>query len=109
MTPTECARRHTRRQLRAWLAWVDMGLNRPGRTDAYLMQIAAEIVKTPARVWGKEPKGPNVNDMKLTFRAGDEPPKPKAEPASVEAATAMSKAIWMARVGMAPRVTSNGS
>ncbi len=36
-------RQHTERELRVWLAWLEMDMDRPSRTDWHLMRLTAEV------------------------------------------------------------------
>jgi hypothetical protein len=56
----------THRQYRIWHHWIGEQWNNPSRSDHYLMLIALQVLKTPARVWGKEPSH-NLEDMRIPF------------------------------------------
>lgn len=45
----------THRQFLAWQAWRRIDVGVPGKTELYLANVAAEVRRTPGRVWGKEP------------------------------------------------------
>lgn len=65
------------------------------------MQIAAEIVKTPARVWGKPPRNLDLDLFKLKFVT--EAIKPVdgglTDEQSTQLRADMAKAAWIGRVG----------
>lgn len=56
----------THRQFEAWREWLFEEWNKPSRTDHYLMQITAEVVRTPGRWWGKLPKV-KLDDFRIPF------------------------------------------
>jgi hypothetical protein len=63
----------TARQFAAWREWLAAEWDEPGRTDWYLMQLAAETVN--GRL--KTPKA-KAADFKLRFKAAGPPPSPEA-------------------------------
>lgn len=73
----------TDRQFHAWCAWENIDRNRPGKIEAYLMNIAAEV----RRSYAANPNEVNVDDMRVEFT---EPPPLM----TVEEATALSKSKW---------------
>ena len=93
-----CIQSHTHREYRTSLAWLDEQLDRPSRSDNYLMQIAAEVrrILRLGEVWGskKKPATVDPNDMKLKFVK----PKPKAIQKTTSETQARSKAGWLASV-----------
>jgi hypothetical protein len=80
-------RAHTVREMRVWLAWLDMELDKPDRSDHYAMQVACEV----RRVLARNPRGIQVGDFRLRFHA------PKST--SAAQAAQWSKAKWFAAVG----------
>lgn len=63
----------THLQFLCWCEWRDEEMNRPGLTEHYLMQVAAEVRATPSRVWGKDP-GVKLDSMKIPFVRKETPP-----------------------------------
>lgn len=53
----------TDRQFRAWHAWLDEDLNQPGKVEAYLMRVAAEVRASVA----KDPSSIKLDDFKVRF------------------------------------------
>ena len=69
----------TRRQFKAWKAWLDKQWNEPSRADYYAMQAALE-----ARESQQRRKSGNVSSMRIRFKEAKL--LPKADPmAAVEA------------------------
>lgn len=66
---------HTERELILWLAYFDALLDRPDRTDSYLMQIACEV----RRVLSKKPGEIKLKDFRLRFETVKKE-KPMYEP-----------------------------
>jgi ribosomal protein S19E (S16A) len=91
MSLRQCMRRHTERELKTWLAWLDMQWNTPERSDWYLMQVACEV----KRVLMKNPQSVGVQDFRLKFKDTG------ARPASTRQAALASKMKWMGALGMA--------
>jgi hypothetical protein len=77
----------TARQFRAWLAWLDMDLERPGKAELYAMQTALEV----RRGLVKNPNAPKLEDMRLRREGAAD------ENVSVETQTAWAKAKWKAQ------------
>lgn len=92
MSLRECMAKHTEREYRAWLAWLEMQWDMPSRTDCYLMQIACEV----ARVLAKNRNKIKVKDFKLLFGNSK---KPKM---NQEVYTALSKSRWATLIGKVP-------
>jgi hypothetical protein len=84
-------RMHTEKELKVWLAWLDMQWDQPDRTDCYLMQVACEV----RRVLARNPRAIHVKDFKLKF-----PRRARVSVMSKEHAAARSKARWFAAVGL---------
>ncbi len=77
MTLQQCMAGHSERELRIWLAWLNLQWNRPDRHDHYMMQAALEALR--GRL--KKPGDASMKDMVLRFE--DRPAadtKPVAEP-----------------------------
>ncbi len=87
----------TQRQFVTWVAWLRVQWDRPDRTDGYLMQVAAEV----RRGHVKNPRKVKLEDFRLKYDGGSSRKKPAM---TKEQATAMSKAVWMARLGDCPKV-----
>lgn len=68
----------THRQFEAWQAWLDLDMDRPSRTDWYLMQLAAMLAGGIGTVQLK--KGRSVDPGKLKLSFGGAAPKPPTEP-----------------------------
>lgn len=80
----ECLRKHTYRQLLAWIEYLDVQWDEPTRSDFYLMQIACEV----RRVLAKDRNAIQLKHFFLKFNS------PQLAPASAEVA----KAVWQARL-----------
>lgn len=72
------------------LAWLDEQLNKPSRTDHYIMQVSRDIVQ------GRLKKGhfAKIGDFFLNFVRKAPPRK-----LTVEEEAARAKAVWFARTG----------
>lgn len=83
----------THRQFLAWQAYNILALNKPERTDHYLMQVACEV----RRVLSRQPGNIQMDHFQLKFvervNTGD---KPNMEQRKI---AAMAKAVWTSRVG----------
>jgi hypothetical protein len=90
---------HTERELRVWLAWLDMQWNRPSRTDWYLMRVASEVIRARAR----DPGSVTPEKMKLKFNVGE-----ARRSHSVGQASALAKARWFAAAGYAGDPPTSG-
>jgi hypothetical protein len=93
-------RSHTEKELKVWLAWLDMQWDQPDRTDCYLMQVACEV----RRVLARNPRAIHVKDFKLKF-----PRRSRTKVMSKEQAAAWSKARWFAAVGLDQPVSHPGA
>ena len=79
----------THRQFLGWQAWFELELNRPSRTDYYLMSVCVEI----RRVLSRHPERIKHKDFLLTFQTGN------GKPMSEEAAKAAAMHKWLGAVG----------
>lgn len=57
----------THRQFEAWQWWLREEWNHPSRSDHYLMQIVAELLRIPAKAWGQRPPDIELDDCRITF------------------------------------------
>jgi hypothetical protein len=96
----------THRQFLAWQEWLAQDLDRPSRSDHYLMQAAAEA----RRCWVKEPNKVRIEDMRLEFKANAQPtkvqddpdvegPRPLTRQQVDKARVAINRARWEGKVG----------
>jgi len=96
MSLSECIEKHTYREYRTWMIWLEEQWNEPSRTDYYLMQIAREV----ATVLMKNSDTVKVGQFKLPFEIkpkldqNSKPPKPDAKTIATRA-----KQGWLARLG----------
>ena len=84
----------THRQYEALSTWLSNEYNIPSRTDHYLMSVACEV----RRVLSKNPNNIKPEHFILEFKQKEAESR---EPETVEQASAMAKAVWMARLGAA--------
>jgi hypothetical protein len=120
----ECMRKHTQRQLRVWLAWLEIQLNIPDRTAYYLAQLTAEVrrghVRKPESVQTKtfimqfrstkkvvRDTANKTNNASLASASrvtvsseGDESSAEDLRQQAIQRATAVSKSIWATRLGL---------
>lgn len=93
----------TARQFSAWRWWLDDEMNRPSRTDHYLMQVAYEVVRMSGRTM-KNVDRIKLDDYRLEFGGGDErkaendPFAPPADEFELQKRIALSKAGWASRL-----------
>jgi hypothetical protein len=90
----EYLKAHTRRQHRAFVAWLDSQWDRPDLYCQYLMQIAYEVRLANQRLKRNKPR---FKDFRLRFKPA-QAPAARAAPASAEQAAAWSKAVWLGRM-----------
>lgn len=83
----------THREFQVWQAHFEEELDRPSRSDLYVMQLTAVVA-------GLFKEGVKPSDYRLRFG-----PDPAAEPLSDEEAMARSKAAWMGAAGALRRRT----
>jgi hypothetical protein len=99
MSLRECMEKHTEREMRITLAWLEMQWDRPSRTDWYLMQVAAEVrkglVKRPNAVKTEHLKIKFVLDRKRSARGSALTPQEQM---------ALSKHRWLGAVGLIGKV-----
>lgn len=74
MSLDECMANHTEKQILVWLEWLDQQMNVPSRTDTYLMQVAAELVR--GQVKSADKRKIKINDFRIKFVRDDEKPNP---------------------------------
>lgn len=89
MTLQECMTRVSYSEYLIWIAYFELQLEDPSRTDLYLMQIACEIVRS--RV--KNPRGILLKDFVLKLNRRE----PKT--ADLKTITAHAKSVWAVRLG----------
>ena len=75
----------THREYLMWMQWLDEELERPTKSDHYLMQIAQQV----ARLFKKQPGRIQLKHFKLSFRK-----KQRATTTSKKEAATQSKARW---------------
>ena len=91
MTLAECRAKVTNREYLTWQAWFSDEMNRPSRSDYYLMQIACEV----ARVLAKDPRKIQQKHFLLEFSEPVELPNvPAVSPAEAHELT------WLGIVGV---------
>lgn len=104
----DCIAKHTHRQYRLWLAWLDQQWERPDRTDYYLMQIAAEVRK----VLAKNRKQIEIEHFGIPSTFWDrlfkrKPATPPEQQKVSKAQAAISKATWFAFLGVKQQDKTN--
>lgn len=77
----ECMEKHTERQLYVWLAWFNLQMNKPSRSDYYLMQIARMLCK----------QGTNLQALKLVFDTMDKDSSDNTRESNMGTYTSSSK------------------
>lgn len=84
------------------MSWLEDQLERPGRTDYYLMQLTGEV----RRSWVQHPGRVRTEDFRLRF----EPPggRPPAATPTPEQEANIAKARWLALVGVKPETHGAG-
>ncbi len=97
----------TFRQFQVWQAWFLLQLNRPSRSDHYLMRVAQRVAQVAPSLFTDKAGSVTLDQQKVEFifpeGASDrlEPSgAPGPPPLTVEQATAASKAVWAARLGL---------
>ena len=84
---------HTRRQLKAQLAWIEDQWQKTDKVDWYLAQIAAEI----RRGHVKKPRSVKLKHLLLKFRQDDVGAVPQLTKDQI---TAIQKTRWSRRLGV---------
>jgi ADP-glucose pyrophosphorylase len=97
MSLRECMEKHTEKEMRVTLAWLEMQWDRPSRTDWYLMQVAAEV----RRGLVKKPNSVKTGDLKIKFVLSSKHSAPALTP---EQQMMHSKHCWMGAVGLLGKV-----
>lgn len=97
MSLRECMEKHTEREMRVTLAWLEMQWDKPSRTDWYLMQIAAEV----RRGLVKKPSSVKTENMKIKFLLDR---KRSAAPPTSQEQMMMSKQCWLGAAGLLGKV-----
>ncbi len=97
MSLGEVMSRHSERQMRAFLAYLDMELERPSRADWYQMQTAAEVRRGNA----KDPSSVDVRDMVLRWQRKNARPKELSREEQLKL-DAFARAKWFAALGFNP-------
>lgn len=87
----EYLKAHTRRQHRAFLAWLDLRWDHPDAYCQYLMQVAYEVRLANQRLKRNRPR---FKDFRLKFSPVTAP-RPQAPKMTAEQAAAWSKARWL--------------
>lgn len=82
----------THRQYQAWHQWLEEDFNNPGKLEAYLMQVAAEVRMGNS----KEPSKVKIDDMKV-IRKRHKVSQPTEEGRKL--ATTAAKMKWMGAFG----------
>jgi hypothetical protein len=89
----------THKQYMAWLAWLADQWNQPSRSDAYAMQVAAEVYRGNA----KKPREVQAKQFVLKFGTGRRlvgEPSSDGQPArDAETATSISQGVWFGITG----------
>lgn len=97
MSLRECMEKHTEKEMRVTLAWLEMQWDRPNRTDWYLMQIAAEV----RRGLVKKPNSVKTENMRIRFVLSSKRSTPALTPGQQMLA---SKQCWLGAVGLLGKV-----
>ena len=88
----ECIERHTHRQYRLWMDYLDAEWDIHSRTDNYLMQIAMEV----KRVLSGKPSLIKLKDFVLSFVS--DKPKPEVTEEQKQQKVKWFKSQWLARL-----------
>lgn len=91
MSFDECLKKHTKKQIAAWLIYLKERWNNPTVTEFYLMQIAAEIRRTNA----KHPKKIKLDQLRIRFQDAKKKVSRPLTPQERKARTEASKALWL--------------
>lgn len=92
MSLGECQKKHTHRQYRTWMYWLDnIYVNHPGLIEHYLMAIVVEI----RRLFSSKPNSIQLSDAKLKFKVVKAEPKLEPKLSVGE----MAKRLWMGMLG----------
>jgi hypothetical protein len=95
----------THRQSLAWEAWLDQEMDRPSRTDFYVMQLACTV----EQLFMDDPSLTNVNKYRLTFGdveakaadvAGGTQPQCKETETEILDRINRSQTVWGAALGI---------
>jgi hypothetical protein len=97
MSLRECMEKHTEREMKITLAWLEMQWDHPNRTDWYLMQIAAEVRKGLV----KRPNNVKTENLKIKFKFDRKCPAPATTP---EQQMMISKQCWLGAAGLLGKV-----
>jgi ADP-glucose pyrophosphorylase len=97
MSLHECMEKHTEREMKVTLAWLEMQWERPNRTDWYLMQIAAEVRKGLV----KKPNSVKTENLKIKFVLDR---KRSAPPPTAQEQMMTSKQCWLGAAGLLGKV-----
>ena len=89
MSVDECMKRVRHREYLAWMAKFREEWNEPSRSDYYLMQIAAAMIRM---------KKGGLDQLKIPFKFKEGPTKEEAK-MTAETATELAKARWKTRLG----------
>lgn len=91
----ECMEKHTEKELLFWQEWKKRKWNLPERSDHYVMDNTAILLKILALLPGTPPQvDPNRLKIKFKFGKGS----PESSTAHKRNLTAMVKSIWKSRV-----------
>lgn len=101
----ECRKKHTHREYRTRLQWLEEQWNNPDRTDYYLMKVAWEL-RNVILSFGKDKNRPSLEDFKIPFefkqKGGEPEPEEEIDEEEVKRRAAISKAAWFVRTGQFP-------
>ena len=91
MSLGECMNKHTHRQYRTWMYWLDnLHVNQPGLVEHYLMSIVVEI----RRLFSSKPNSIQISDALLKFK----PAKALKTPAAKVSTGEMFKQVFMGMI-----------
>lgn len=97
MPVSECMKRTTHRQYKAWQIWLDEQWHKPSRADHYAMQIAAEVHLIWNFLFGDK-SVPDFSEFLLKFEK-KRPLTPMERQEQLDQMVTWSQAIWRSRLG----------
>lgn len=89
--------RNSYREFLIWQQWYKDEMNKPSRSDYYVMQVAASVI----RGYAKDASSVHLKNMELEFSFESDHAKPKM---TKEQAAEMSKARWFAFAGKGGKI-----
>jgi hypothetical protein len=88
---SECQQRVSYREFRTHIAWYQLQLNHPSRSDYYVMQLTDRV----DNVLNTKPRTIDLNKYQIKFDVGDFKPK-----RLTDSMLKMAKSMWRSRLGL---------